>query len=109
MEQNTIYALGYFDGVHSGHRALLDACREIAVGCKSGAVTFSGHPQQLVSGSAVPLINTDFDRRSNPVIRQMLKSFKGTIISVSHDRKYIEEVADKVYELTESGLVIKKE
>lgn len=63
MEQNTIYALGYFDGVHLGHRALLDACRELAVGCKSGAVTFSGHPQQLVSGSAVPLINTDFDRR----------------------------------------------
>ena len=34
----------------------------------------------------------------------MLKSFKGAIISVSHDRKYIEEVADKVYELTQNGL-----
>ncbi len=51
----------------------------------------------------------NFSPLSNPVIRQMLKTFKGTIISVSHDRKYIEEVADKVYELTEAGLVIKKE
>ena len=46
----------------------------------------------------------NFSPLSNPVIRQMLKSFKGTIISVSHDRKYIEEVADKVYELTKEGL-----
>jgi len=37
---------------------------------------------------------------SNPVIRQVLKNYKGCIISVSHDRKYIEEVCDKVYELS---------
>lgn len=41
---------------------------------------------------------------SNPVIRKMLKDFKGTIISVSHDRKYIEEVIDTIYQLTEEGL-----
>lgn len=41
---------------------------------------------------------------SNPVIRKTLKEFKGTIISVSHDRKYIKEVANKVYLLTEDGL-----
>lgn len=63
MENKTIYALGYFDGVHLGHKALLDACREAAKDCQSGAVTFSGHPQQLVCGNAVPLINTDADRR----------------------------------------------
>ena len=26
----TIYALGFFDGVHIGHAALLEACRELA-------------------------------------------------------------------------------
>ncbi len=41
---------------------------------------------------------------SNPVIRKVLKDFKGTIISVSHDRKYIEEVANKLYILTINGL-----
>lgn len=44
---------------------------------------------------------------SNPVIRQTLKDFNGTIISVSHDRKYIEEVCDKIYELTPNGLIHK--
>ena len=41
---------------------------------------------------------------SNPIIRKTLKDFSGTIISVSHDRKYISEVCDKVYELKENGL-----
>lgn len=46
----------------------------------------------------------NFSPLSNPVIRSILRSFGGCIISVSHDRKYIKEVCDKVYLLTESGL-----
>ncbi|MGN1343458.1 MAG: ATP-binding cassette domain-containing protein, partial [Traorella sp.] len=34
---------------------------------------------------------------SNPVLREILLDFDGAIISVSHDRKYIEEVCDYVY------------
>ncbi len=34
----------------------------------------------------------------------MLSEFKGTIISVSHDRKFLEEVVDDIYELTPEGL-----
>ena len=41
---------------------------------------------------------------SNPVIRKVLGEFSGTIISVSHDRKYIEEVVDSLYLLTIDGL-----
>lgn len=41
---------------------------------------------------------------SNPIIRECLIEYNGVIISVSHDRKYIEEVANKVYKLTEQGL-----
>ena len=44
---------------------------------------------------------------SNPIIRQVLKDFKGTIISISHDRKYIEEVIGNLYILTKDGLVEK--
>ncbi len=47
----------------------------------------------------------NFSPLSNPVIRKMLRGFGGAIISVSHDRKYIDEVAEEVYELTEEGLV----
>ena len=42
---------------------------------------------------------------TGPVIRRMLKNYGGTIISVSHDRKYIEEAVDRIYELTKSGLM----
>lgn len=65
MEQKIIYALGFFDGVHLGHQALLAACRELAEqnGCQSGAVTFASHPDTLVSGNAPALLNTSEDRR----------------------------------------------
>lgn len=42
---------------------------------------------------------------SNPIIRKVLREFKGTIISVSHDRKYINEVIDNLYILTKDGLI----
>ncbi|MBQ1899963.1 MAG: ABC-F family ATP-binding cassette domain-containing protein, partial [Erysipelotrichaceae bacterium] len=41
---------------------------------------------------------------SGPKIREILCAFKGCIIAISHDRKFIDEVADSVYELSESGL-----
>lgn len=41
---------------------------------------------------------------SNPVIRAALKEYNGAIISVSHDRKYIDYVCDKVYELKKDSL-----
>jgi riboflavin kinase/FMN adenylyltransferase len=65
MDHKFIYALGFFDGVHLGHRALLDACLYLAQAndCKAGAVTFLGHPDTLVFGVTPPLINTPADRR----------------------------------------------
>ncbi len=46
----------------------------------------------------------NFSPLSGPVIRSMLSAFPGTVISVSHDRKFIEEVCGTVYELREDGL-----
>ena len=46
----------------------------------------------------------NFSPLSNPVIRRMLRGFGGAIISASHDRRFIEEVVDKVYELTPGGI-----
>ena len=47
----------------------------------------------------------NFSPLSGPVIRQMLKTFPGAIISVSHDRKFIREVCDTWYSLEEEGLL----
>lgn len=64
MNEKTIYALGFFDGVHLGHAALLTACRRLAAGrgWKAGVVTFSDHPDTLVLGQTPPLICTIWDR-----------------------------------------------
>ena len=64
MKEKTIYALGFFDGVHLGHHALLKMCRRLAddTGCKAAAITFSSHPDTLVQGVTPTLINTIEDR-----------------------------------------------
>ena len=65
MKEKTIYALGFFDGVHRGHQMLLAACRHLAEenDCQSGVVTFTSHPDALVSGAAPGLLNTSADRQ----------------------------------------------
>ena len=46
----------------------------------------------------------NFSPLSGPVIRRVLKDFQGAVLSISHDRKYLEDVVDTIYELTENGL-----
>lgn len=41
---------------------------------------------------------------SGPVIRTFLQSYPGAIISVSHDRKYMQEVCSSIYEWKDTGL-----
>ncbi|NCB51406.1 MAG: ABC-F family ATP-binding cassette domain-containing protein [Clostridia bacterium] len=63
--------------------------------------------KMVLDGSNVLILDEptrNFSPMSNPVIRDVLSSFGGAIISVSHDRKYISEVCDKTYRLTENGL-----
>ena len=59
-----VIALGFFDGVHLGHGALLRRCRQRAdeLGCSAAALTFDPHPQTFIAGKAMPLINTLDDR-----------------------------------------------
>ena len=62
-----------------------------------------------LSGANVLILDEptrNFSPLSSPVIRGILSEFPGAIISISHDRKYIDEVCDKVYELTSEGLHI---
>ena len=46
----------------------------------------------------------NFSPLSAPVVRAALREFGGSILSVSHDRKYLREVCDIVYELRPDGL-----
>ena len=46
----------------------------------------------------------NFSPLSAPVVRSALRGFGGSILSVSHDRKYLAEVCDLIYELRPDGL-----
>ena len=79
----TIYALGFFDGVHIGHQALLNRCRALAAEANSlaGAVTFSSHPDALVFGAAPVLINTPADRE------RLLLHWLDSVVTLPFDEK----------------------
>lgn len=65
MEQNKrVIALGFFDGVHLGHGALLRRVAERAaeLGAIPSAVTFDAHPQKVILGQGAPLLTTPADR-----------------------------------------------
>lgn len=47
----------------------------------------------------------NFSPLSGPVVREVLRTFGGAIISVSHDRKYISEVCDAGYRLAETSFL----
>ena len=59
-----VLALGFFDGVHLGHGALIQrtARRAEELGAVPAVLTFDVHPDTLVRGEAVPLITSPEDR-----------------------------------------------
>ena len=46
----------------------------------------------------------NFSPLSAPVVRDLIARFNGTVISVSHDRRYMQEVCTRVLKLTPNGL-----
>lgn len=64
-QTKTVAALGFFDGVHIGHAALLRRVCERAAEMRLEPVviSFDTHPDTLVRGVHVPLINSALDRR----------------------------------------------
>ena len=64
MKQNYVFALGFFDGVHRGHQALLAECVRMAkaMDVETAAITFEAHPLSLFRSDVPPLLTTLQDR-----------------------------------------------
>ena len=59
-----VIALGFFDGVHNGHGALMRRTAEVAreLDAVPSAFTFDPHPQHVILGRPVPLLTSPEDR-----------------------------------------------
>ncbi|MGI5935615.1 MAG: bifunctional riboflavin kinase/FAD synthetase [Oscillospiraceae bacterium] len=84
-EEKTVIALGFFDGVHFGHAALINktCARAAEMGASSAVLTFDVHPEQLIKGVEVPLINNAAGRAD--IIRRLFDVDK--IVSVHFDEE----------------------
>jgi len=81
--------------------------RELSGGQKAKVLLL----KMSLSGANVLILDEstrNFSPLSGPVIRKMIHEFPGAVISISHDRKFINEVCDKIYELTPEGLAYKE-
>lgn len=65
MNERRVIALGFFDGVHIAHGALLEktAQRAKELGARASAMSFDTHPDTLVFGTPTKLLNTMDERR----------------------------------------------
>ena len=61
----SVAAIGNFDGVHCGHRAILtDVCRRAsAAEAKAVVVTFDPHPLRILRPAEAPLLLTPMPQR----------------------------------------------
>ena len=59
-DRKRVIALGFFDGIHIGHAALLERTVQRAreIGAMPSVLSFDIHPDTLVFGKEVPLINS---------------------------------------------------
>ncbi len=62
---NAAVTIGFFDGVHSGHRALLNSLKQAANSrnLESVVITFAKHPRESLRANYVPKLLTTLDER----------------------------------------------
>lgn len=78
MKKGCAVTIGFFDGVHQGHRFLLQQLEEMASdeGLSAIAVTFDRHPKEVVSKDFAPSLLTIQAEK----LSLLSESFKGEIV-----------------------------
>lgn len=101
--EETTQARTYLGAMKYTQEEMLHPIRELSGGQKAKLLLLK---MSLTEANVLILDEPtrNFSPLSAPEIRSILAGFSGAIISVSHDRKYISEVCDRVYELTETAL-----
>ncbi len=91
MRKGFALTIGFFDGVHQGHRYLLQQLEELAAanGLSAAAVTFDRHPRTVVQPNFVPSLLTTQEEK----LALLSKAFSGKIIVLPFTQELSEMTA----------------
>ncbi len=91
MRKGFALTIGFFDGVHQGHRYLLQQLEELATanGLSAAAVTFDRHPRTVVQPNFVPSLLTTQEEK----LDLLSKAFSGKIIVLPFTQELSEMTA----------------
>lgn len=101
-QDNVSIALGFFDGIHQGHAALLQSVKEN--GGIPTVLTFQQHPSTLLSDTPVPLLTSTEDRQwiinhyfhiSNIIVENF------STICTMHWETFLEDYLQKKHHVTQ--------
>lgn len=78
MKKDCAVTIGFFDGVHRGHRYLLQQLESLAetTGLSAVAVTFDCHPRQIICKDFVPSLLTTQEEK----LRMLSETFSGEVV-----------------------------
>lgn len=84
--------IGTYDGVHIGHRTVIDATHRLAEerGLRTAVVTFHPHPASVLRPESAPLMLTDIDQR----LELLDRAGVDTTLVVSFDIERAQETAE---------------
>jgi len=85
--------IGVFDGVHIGHRTVIDRVRALAadLGAKSALVTFDPHPAKVLRPELAPELLTGLDQK----LELLAETGLDTVVVVPFDRARAGESAEE--------------
>lgn len=94
----------YLGSIRYTRQEMTHPIRELSGGQKAKLLL----TKMMLDGANVLVLDEptrNFSPISGPRVREALAAFEGSIISVSHDRKFLTQVCDTLYRFTETGLI----